>query len=1049
MRNNKHKTKTFILNKIIVLLGLLPAAITLPVQAANVNWNNPSSNNDFFDQDNWDNNSLPNLDDELYIHNTTVGNPVELNFVEYDLLTGLSSDKNTIAGSGGSIHLGSGNSNSAEMNITADSVGWTDPNPAHSVPPAPWSVRLEGSLSVGENEGKGTLSYDYDREISARIQFKALTVGSGVNSEGTVSLLGSGKTAAEQDQGKSAFIVEQASIATGGGTGIVEVNGNALDIASSVSNHTTPPQYALSLGSGTNSNGRMDVLNGGKVGVSMGSEQYINPMTVIGLGGGRGSLNITGTKVVGSETLQSRVIFGQGLELGNGIGSVGSINIKEGGLLTTSAAVLDANQISASVGINGGAGSVLVDGQGSLWQVSGAGGPTSGGVSELGKLHIGDTGTGNLTVANNAQVSIGRISYEDNAAGGKHIVFDNTLLGDLHLGVQAAGSGTLNIGAAEGSVAQGTGVLEAAKVIFGAGSGTVVFNHADSTGTYAFDPSLVSSAAGRGTLKQINGVTVLNTDQSSFAGATFVSGGTLVVNDALGGTMAVASSGTLAGVGRVGATTLNSGGIISPGVFASTTPSTLTINGDLTVQPGAKYAVNIEADGALANPYVADLIRVNGDAYLNGGQIDPTAGGDLSLYTVGSRWTVLSASGSVIGKFGSINQLAFVDLDHEYDAQNVYLVVLPNSDAGTGGRTGFCLPGMSANQCSVGSNIGEQNGGPIYNLFVATPKDRIEDAKKAFNQLSGEVHASVKGALLEDSRFLREAVNNRLLDQPAGNGAWIHTFGSWGQSDSNGNAGELKRDITGVFFGADTQVSDNWQAGFVGGYSKADINSNERNFSADRDDLHIGAYTQGKWGKVALRSGAGYSWHDFSTRRDVDIPNLSAYSPALKDRLTADYQASTIQLFTEGSYHLEINKATTLEPFVRVAYVHVNTDGFAEEGGIARLSSDGDNIDGVFSTVGTRLNRQFTLANGNQVKTWAMAGWRHVYNNTEPEANLNFQGHKSFRIKGSELAKDAVALEFGLEANITEAVTAGFMYNGQIGSDSKDHGAKAYINWRF
>ena len=1056
MKNNKHKTRKFTLNRMIILLGLLPAAITLPVQAADVDWNNSTGNNDFFDPSNWDGNTAPSLNNDLYIDNTTAGNPVALDFVEHDQLTGLPSNNNTIAGSGGTIHFGSGSGNSAQMNITADS-GWTDTSdPTNSVPPALWHIHLDGSMSVAEDGGKGTLNYDFKRDNSAAIQFKNLNIGAGLNSEGTVSLTGSGKTAAEQYMSRSAFTVDELSIATAGGTGTLNLNGTGLDVGSMGSGSSS--QYIFSLGSGADSGGTMNVLNGGKAGIALGGGSGAGVSSaVIGLAGGQGTLNIVGLDA-NTGTIQSRVMVGNGLELGNGAGSLGYINVKEGGLLATrtSGSVGDSN-ISAYVGVNGGTGSVLVDGQGSAWHVSGITSTMDSAFGEVGELSIGESGTGSVTIANQGKLSIGRTSHQyghDPITGQDYHdpVFDNSILGDLHLGVQLGSVGTLNIGAAEGSAAQGTGVLEANQIIFGAGSGSIVFNHTDTTGTYVFDTKLKSDSAGQGILKQIHGVTVLNTDQSAFTGATYVSGGTLVVNDTLKGTMDVATGGTLAGVGQVGATKLNNGGIISPGAFNSTTPSTLKIDGNLKVEPGAKYAVNITADGSLGNPYVSDLIMVNGNVDIKGGQIDPTASGDLSLYTIGSRWTILSATGTVTGRFGSINPLAFIDLDHEYDAQNVYLVVAPKNTGtgnGAGGQTGFCLPGMSANQCAVGGNIGEQGGGPIYNLFVATPQDRIEDAKKAFNQLSGEVHASVKGALLEDSRFLREAVNNRLLDQSAGNGGWIHTFGSWGKFDGDDNAGDLKRDITGVFFGADTQLNDSWQVGFVGGYSKADIDSNERNSHANRDDLHIGAYTQGQWGNVGVRTGAGYSWHDFSTRRDVDIPNLSAYSPALKDRLTADYQASTIQLFTEGSYQLEINEATTVEPFVRVAYVHVNTDGFTEEGGIARLSSDGDSMDGVFSTVGTRLNRQFTLASGNKVKTWAMAGWRHVYNNTEPEANLNFQGHKSFSIKGTEIAKDAVALEFGLEANITEAVAAGFMYNGQIGSGSKDHGAKAYINWRF
>ncbi|WP_434778193.1 autotransporter outer membrane beta-barrel domain-containing protein [Neisseria sp. Ec49-e6-T10] len=1023
---NKHTKGSLNLKRKLIVLGI--ATLPLPSYAADSFWNNSTEDNQFFNENNWDTNTTPNLEGNLYI-NDTAGQTVELIFDDTNH-TGVNGDSSS------TLYIGSGTGNTADIEI--DYQRDDDSNSSY-----PGDAYIAGSMAVGTNGGKGTVTYEYDRERSARIQlYGSLNIGSGLNSNGTVTLIGSGKTSAEQFMSYSALTTSALHIGTNGGTGTLNIDGSSIQ-SDDQYYQGEPDRYAFSLGNGLNngvrSNGTMNVLNGGKAAIAL-QAIYEDTSSIIGHDGGYGTLNVSGTKVENGEFLQSRIYFGNGLEVGNGNGSIGSINVLNGGLLNTMSPRInyDSNT-SAYLGINGGNGSVLVSGAGSIWQVSGrtevqAEIPAE--YNEIGELHIGESGIGNLTIANAGIVSIGRTGYEynqnGNGGGGVSPIFDNSILGKVYLGVQTNGTGTLNFGAAEGQAAQAVGTLEAKSVIFGAGQGSVVFNHTDQTGNYSFDTELVSSTAGQGTIKNINGVTLFNTDQTNFSGKTDIVGGTFVANSTLGGTVSVSSQGTLAGIGSVGSTTLHSGGNIAPGEYGSSAPATLTIDGDLTTQAGSTYTTNITTDTSLASPYVADVILVNGDAYLNGGTIKPVASGDFTLYTEGSRWKILEATGSVIGQFDGVQKLAFVNLTHDYDPQNVYLVVTRNS-------VGFCTEGMTDNQCSVGKDIEEQGDGDIYDLI--TSQQTIEDAKNAFDQLSGEIHASAKGALLEDSRFLREAINKRL--QSSSNGVWVHTFGSWGKFKGNDNAADLKRDIGGFFLGADKQLGEQWQVGFMGGYSRAELDVDNRHSNADRDDAHIGVYTQGQWGNASVRLGAGHSWHDFSTTRNIEFPGL-------KDRVTANYDAQTTQVFAEGSYKFQVGKTTELEPFVSGAYVHLKTDGFTEKGGVAKLMSDADKSDIFFSTIGTKATHQFELGKGQPAKVWAKAGWRHAFNQKDTVANLSFQSSgKGFEVKGPPIEKNTAALEFGMEASLSKNTNIGLMYNGQIGADTQDHGAKVYFNWVF
>src|SRR5690606_15312327 len=128
-----------------------------------------------------------------------------------------------------------------------------------------------------------------------------------------------------------------------------------------------------------------------------------------------------------------------------------------------------------------------------------------------------------------------------------------------------------------------------------------------------------------------------------------------------------------------------------------------------------------------------------------------------------------------------------------------------------------------------------------------------DDARSAFNTLSGEIHASVKTMLLDDSRFFRDAATDRVRAAFAGSTApsipvvaygedgftpapadterlavWIRGFGSWGEWGSDGNAAGFDRSTGGIFLGADGLVTEKLRLGLIAGYSHSSFDVNGR-----------------------------------------------------------------------------------------------------------------------------------------------------------------------------------------------------------------------------
>ncbi|MBX3530970.1 MAG: autotransporter domain-containing protein [Rhizobiaceae bacterium] len=537
---------------------------------------------------------------------------------------------------------------------------------------------------------------------------------------------------------------------------------------------------------------------------------------------------------------------------------------------------------------------------------------------------------------------------------------------------------------------------------------------------------------------------------TTFAGTTNVNGGTLQVDGDIRASLLanVAAGATLSGVGILPQTNVD--GFVSPGVGGI---GTLTVQGDLNMRAGSIYQLDIGPSG------VSDLINVNGAANLSGSGVNIVT--PHPVFAGGSRYTILTASGGVNGAFDNpVQRLPLVDLSLSYDPNNVYFNVTPNGSTVTT-VISQPQPGQatqpSGTQLSTATAV--QALGPNSPVLGAVSvQPTIGAITAALDQLSGQTYASLRSSFIDDSVFVRDAVDDRIRtafagrspasgeavpeERVAGRGSvWTHGFGSWTNRASTDYAAALDGSIAGLFVGGDVILGNSFALGALGGYSRSSFSIPNRNSSGRSDNYTLGLYAGGSFGRWNLTGGAAHTWHSISVDRAVIFP-------AFSDMLAAAYSAGTTQVFGDVGYEAQFGRFA-IEPFVGAAWVNLSTAGFTERGGAAALSVAGANDSIGLTTVGLRAAVNFDLSDASHLTLRGMVGWRHAFGNLLPADSVAFVGAAPFSVTGLPISQDAAIVELGMDFKVTKATTLGISYRGQFGAGAMSNGVNGLFSVRF
>lgn len=649
-----------------------------------------------------------------------------------------------------------------------------------------------------------------------------------------------------------------------------------------------------------------------------------------------------------------------------------------------------------------GTGAVTVDGGGSRLRFSGS--------AHAGNAHIASRNGGTVEFVDDATAEEATIVIDSNGT------------------VDVAGTRT---GASIGSLS-GTG-----EVMLGAKTLTVGNLGRDDT----FDGVLIDDGLGGGLIKIGSGTLTLSGDQS-YTGATEVRGGHLVVNGSITSSshITVYDGASIGGAGTLGSTRMAAGSTLSAG----NSIGTLVIDGDLIVEEGARFVVEVNPDGD-----ESDLVQVTGTAVINGGSVlHIGADGD---YDVLSTYRILKADDGLVGAFGDVSSdFAFLTpvILYDYDDFAIDLHLARND-------VKFAALASTFNQRSTAGGVESlANGHDVYDAILTLAADEALIGR-VFDSLSGEIHASLKTALMADSRLVREAIAGRTRQLTAARqgpvqGAlpesservrdWGHWLREQGTIDTDGNAAAMARETSGFLVGSDANVIDDWSIGWVLGHSRSTYEVAERSSTASGDAFYVGGYGGTTWAATSFGAGVAVSGHDLRTERSVTAAGLD-------ELVSASYDGQMWQVFAELRHRLRAGRLV-LEPFANAAYIGFRTDSFTEDGGAASLSVDRHAMATTMASVGVRLQ---SIIGGGKAAIRGALGFAGALGNTAPRTMHAFQDGEKFAVAGvpGALGLGIGFVDLGLEFNLGSNMTLSAVYSGQIGSGAQHHAINLAIGRAF
>lgn len=681
-------------------------------------------------------------------------------------------------------------------------------------------------------------------------------------------------------------------------------------------------------------------------------------------------------------------------------------------------------------------------------------------------------GTGNLfVVADNAKAGIGTLTgygtgYLGNGSTltltGSNTSYGDALFGQGGLIVQ----GQNVVFRGTNYYSGGTEIARGADVT--AGTQSLGTNGIAVDGTLTVEEngteSLDNSLSGSGTFNKTGtGLLTLaqSADDSHFDGTTNVRQGGLAVNGTLGGATNVAAGAMISGSGTVH---------------------------NLSLDPNASLGVTLDGGKGAAT----SLTLAGTRNHLNGAQVAATVNNLSSMAVQQHYRTTILKLADAAQATGTLGEKARMSSSDEGSVSPLNTAFLSGTvSEAQDGRSwimdyvrvaNFSAYAQDRNERQVAGSLDRAGtSAGFMDVLAGSAMQTGGQVRGAYNALSGEINASAKTAMVNDSFYVQETVVDRLdcagdalrahahdgreqtsgycdVDPTRHVSVWGTVYGQkGGQSGGAAGAAHMGQSSVGWIMGADTGLKGGWRLGGLLAYGRDWFSvQSGRGSSAHANSATIGAYVGNAWrvggltdnAAITFKGGLSYSWNMLHTNRRVTYGDYAG-------RLSSNNRTGTGQAFAETGYRMVFASESRLplevEPFARMTYLNYDQTGFHEHGAETALAVKGRNSSIGFSTVGVKLATSVNI--GRVIFSPHLeAGYRRAFGRTNASVREGFStlgdGY-GMSVQGTPLSVSTAQINTGFAAHLTDRIDVNVDYVGQYGGHQTSSGGSGNFRYKF
>ena len=588
-----------------------------------------------------------------------------------------------------------------------------------------------------------------------------------------------------------------------------------------------------------------------------------------------------------------------------------------------------------------------------------------------------------------------------------------------------------------------------------------------------------------------------------------VTGGGLRVNGNMQNTDFTLTGGGLGGVGTVKSFIANANGIIAPG----NSIGTLNVVGGATFQPGSSYNVELAPDGSSDKIAVGGTLTINGgqvvpeftsdssDQYEDGQQYTIATAGSVTGQFTGVKddfafvdfelrhlatgvvleLDILDEDEDGTPDFSSVaqsgNQLGVGKALESFDSSDAEETELKNALMGlsgdearkalnsltgenqTSGQTSANASGQQFNTLLGGQAAGsgqtfalggsaDRAGLSVEQLAAFYASGRSSAAERLGNDASEQ---KTNDTTVPESIFAADVLIDEAPETASlGPSVWLSGFGGQSDVDGDGNASGFDSYAWGLAGGLETVLSSGSRVGASIGYSKSNIDLNDRSQDSEINSYHIGAYASGGAGRlqngINWRVAAAFAHHDTKSIRNIAIG-------AVNRTAEADYDARTLSGFGEIRYNHGLDGSfgrTVLSPLARVDVAHTDTDGFTETGaGGLNLTNSAQTFRQVWLGAGIGLAGDYKIGGFNWRPNWTVAYERNVGDNRASVSSTLAGSPVSFSTSGIAESRDRIRFGSASTFDLSDKASLTIATDRTWSSDRTDWSGKATLSLRF